>query len=85
MQIAIECNLRYNEVSDIIKKEKIVPVAIIKARNYYDKYQEEIIHRVLYFTGLLTELTIESKINHVESKEELFQQFREFKLKTYTR
>lgn len=48
-------------------------------------HQEDYIHDVLYYSGYFTELTIESKMNHVETKEELFQQFREFKLKTYTR
>ena len=85
MQIATECDLMWNQVNNVVKIEKITPAKTIGRRKFFDIYQEDIIHRVLYFTGLLTELTLESKINRVESKEEKYQAFREFKLKTYTR
>jgi len=84
-RIGKETGLKWEQIQGIITREKIVP-AFKKGRyNYYDQYQEDYIHNILYYTCMLTELTIESKLNHVESKEEKYEQFREFKLKTYER
>ena len=62
MSIAIECNVRYNDIAEVVKKERIKGV-MHGNRKYIDKYQEEIIHRNLYFNNKLDELIIESKMN----------------------
>lgn len=64
MSIAIECNVRYNEITEVVKKERIKGV-MHGNRKYIDKYQEEIIHRNLYFNNKLDELIIESKMNRL--------------------
>jgi len=64
MQIATGCNLNYNVVKYIIKKEEIIPAKQLGKRKLYDKWQEEHVHSVLLFAGLLKEITVESKINN---------------------
>lgn len=80
MQIAIECKLTYNAVRQVIVKEEIIPAHQVKGRNYYDKWQQDYIHSVLYFSGVLEEITLESKINN-----EPEETFAEFKARTYGR
>lgn len=66
MQIAIECNLMYNEVLRSMRNIKINPTKIKRINNYaiyLDKYQEDLLHDHLYFIGKLKEITLESKIN----------------------
>lgn len=79
-QIADSCNLDRQIIHRIIQKEEMIPVKQIGRRNFYDKWQEEHIHTVLYFSGLLEEITIESKINN-----EPEETFAEFKARTYGR
>lgn len=63
MQIAIECNTRYNAVKDAVRRERIMTTKK-NGKVYLDKYQEEYIHQILYFEGKITELTLESKMNY---------------------
>ena len=62
MQVAEECNLSYNLIRDVIKKEKIITEKI-NGRIYLNKYQEDYIHQVLFFESKITEITYQSKIN----------------------
>lgn len=64
MQIATDCNLTYNAVRQVILKEEIVPAKQVNTLNFYDKWQQDYIHSVLYFSGVLEEITLESKINN---------------------
>jgi len=70
MQIAIGCNLNYNVVKYIIKKEEIIPAKQLGKTKLYDKWQEEHVHSVLLFAGLLKEITMESKINNEDLLDE---------------
>lgn len=45
--------------------------------------QQNLIIDTLIFERKVTEIILPSKLNHVESKEEQYEQFREFKKKTY--
>ena len=68
MQIAIECNVMYNEIARCVKKNNILPTKIRRTNNYslfLDKYQEELIHENLYFEGKINEITLQSKINFI--------------------
>ena len=61
-QIAKECGVRYDDIYSIVYSEGIE--SKIQGRfKLYDKYQEELIQRILYFTGQSSEITLESKIN----------------------
>ena len=82
-KIAKECKLPYQKVYRTMEVNKIIPTNI-NGFCFLDVYQEELLHYCLYRIGVLYEVVFESKMNHVESKEELFQQFREFKKNTYT-
>ncbi len=62
-QIQRECRVSKKAIIDIIIKEKIVPTKI-GAIKYYDEYQEEIIHRILYFECKFDCLILESIINN---------------------
>ena len=67
MQIATECDTRYNEVYRVVKKLRIKGTKENEFRNStvkLDKYQEELVHQCLYFEGKINELTLESKINY---------------------
>jgi len=55
MQIATDCNLTYNAVRQVILKEEIIPAHQVNGRNFYDKWQQDYIHSVLYFS---TEATL---------------------------
>lgn len=77
-QIASDCNLAYNAVRQVIVKEEIIPAHQVNGRNFYDKWQQDYIHSVLYFSGVLDEITLESKINN-----EPEETFAEFKARTY--
>jgi len=66
MQIATECDTRYNDVQSTIIKLRIKGTKInpfINSRITFDKYQEELIHQCMYFEGKIKELTLESKMN----------------------
>lgn len=45
--------------------------------------QQNLIIDTLIFERKVTEIILPSKMNHVESREELFEKFREFKKETY--
>jgi len=47
--------------------------------------QQNLIIDTLIFERKVTEIILPSKMNHVETKEELYEQFREFKKNTYTK
>lgn len=67
MQIAMECDLMYNEVLRSMRNIKINPTKIKRTNNYaiyLDKYQEDLLHEHLYFIGKLQEITLQSKINY---------------------
>lgn len=77
-QIAKECGLGWQQVHDIVIKEEIVPAEKRGRFNYFDKYQEDYIHTVLYFTCMIKEVIYESKMNIPET-------FEDFKQRTYGR
>lgn len=58
MQIASECDTRYNAVRDAIKS-----IGIVLENKKVNKFQEELIHERLYFTGKIKEVIYESKLN----------------------
>ena len=62
MQVAMECDTRYNAVRDVIKS-----LGIILENKKVNKWQEELIHESLYFTGKIKEVTYESKLNRDET------------------
>jgi Zn-dependent peptidase ImmA (M78 family) len=61
-QIAKECNISQDVVHRFIKK-----LGIVKQNNESKKvltrYQEDYLHDILYISGFITEITLESKIN----------------------
>jgi len=81
-QIAKECKLSYEKIYRTMVVNKIIPTNI-NGFCFLDIYQEELLRYCLYIIGVLDEVIFESKMNRVETKEEKYQQFREFKLKTY--
>lgn len=83
-QIAKECGIGRSQVYIIITNERIIP-AVKKGRyNYYDKYQEEHIHNVLFLSCLIKEITLESKMNKPEPIPEQ-ESWEIFKKRTYGR
>ena len=54
-QIAMECGLGWQQVSNLIVKEEIIPAQLIGKKKYYNKYQEDYIHNILYFTCMIKE------------------------------
>jgi len=62
-QIARECGLKWQQVQEVVKKEGIIPAKKKGRYRYFDEYQEEYIHSILYFSLMTTEITIESKMN----------------------
>lgn len=68
MQIAELCDVRYNEVLRVVKKERIKgKLRIENNRKYFDEYQQDIIFRVLYFEGKAAHFIIPSKLNKITS------------------
>ena len=62
MQVAMECDTRYNAVRDVIKS-----LGLVLDDKKVNKWQEELIHERLYLTGFITEITYESKLNSNET------------------
>jgi len=62
-QIASECGLKWQQVQEVVKKEGIIPAKKKGLYRYFDEYQEDYIHSILYFSLMASELIIESKIN----------------------
>jgi len=62
-RIALECSLHTQQIRSIIEKENISPVLVKGRYHYFDQYQEEYIHNILFFTCMVNELTFESKLN----------------------
>ena len=58
MQIAEECDTRYNAIRDVIKALKLV-----LENKKVNIFQEDLIHERLFLTGNLTEIIYESKMN----------------------
>jgi len=81
-KIAKECKLTYGKTYRTMRVNKIIPTDV-NGFFFLDIYQEELLHYCLYRIGVLEWVVFESKMNHVETKEEKYEQFREFKLKTY--
>jgi len=64
MQIAESCNVRYNDVHQVVKKEHIIgKLRVENNRKYFTTYQQELIYQNLYFEGKATEIIYESSIN----------------------
>ena len=59
MQIAAECDTRYNAVRDAIKS-----LGLVLENKRVNKFQEDLIHESLYLTGHVKEITYESKLNN---------------------
>ncbi len=79
--MAKECGIVWQRVREVVRKEKIIPAKIIGRKQFYNEYQEEYIHSILYFSLICKELTIESKINKPEKQEP----FEDFKKRVYGR
>lgn len=58
MQIATECDTRYNAIRDVVKS-----LGLVLEIKKVNKFQEELIHERLYLNGTLTEIIYESKMN----------------------
>lgn len=66
MQIAMECDMRYNDINNHVRSMKIIPTKTKRTNSfalYLDQYQEHLLHEHLYFLGKLTEINLESKMN----------------------
>jgi hypothetical protein len=62
-QIANECNMQWQQIANLIKNEGFVPAKKKGRFNYYDKYQVDIMHNILYFNSMIKEVTFESEMN----------------------
>lgn len=60
MQIATECDTRYNAIRDVVKS-----LGLVLENKKVNKFQEDLIHERLYLNGTLTEIIYESKINRL--------------------
>ena len=58
MQIATECDTRYNAIRDVVKS-----LGLVLENKKVNKFQEDLIHERLYLNGTLTEIIYESKLN----------------------
>ena len=65
MQIAMDCNLSYNELKSCTKNLNLEPAKREGRRIFFDKKQEDYIHMILYFNLKITEITLESKMNNL--------------------
>lgn len=64
MQIAESCNVMYNQVLMVVKKERIIgKLRLENNKKYYTIHQQEIIYRVLYFEGKADCFIVPSKLN----------------------
>lgn len=61
MQIATECDTRYNAIRDVVKS-----LGLVLENKKVNVWQEDLIHERLYLNGTLTEIIYESKMNHYE-------------------
>lgn len=61
-QIAKECNVTQDVVNRFIRKLGIV-TSKNENKRVLTRYQEDYLHQVLYFSGFITEVVFESKIN----------------------
>jgi len=61
-QIAKECNIPQDVVHRFIRKLGIV-TSKNENRRMITRYQEDYLHQVLYFSGFITEVVFQSKIN----------------------
>lgn len=85
-KISQETGVDYFKVFRTIRKEGLIVEYSKRGKGtkmMLTIHQEDYIHDVLYYSGYFTELTIESKMNIVKSKEQQYQEFRDFKKKTY--
>lgn len=64
-QIAKECNLHHQIISNLIRSEGIIGT-IINRKLHYDKYQEDVIHNRLFLNSKIDFITIESKLNTIK-------------------
>jgi hypothetical protein len=64
MRISEECDMTYNAVKSIVANEKIIPTKKEGGRIFFDKYQEDYIHFILYFSSKITEINLNSKMNY---------------------
>ena len=74
-QISKEINVNCREIYRVMQLQNITPNKEGKFIRL-DKYQEDLIHQYLYYSGKFEELIIESKMNVKET-------FEEFKSRTY--
>lgn len=64
MQIAESCDVRYNDVMQVVKKERIIgKLRIENNKKYFTIHQQDLIYRVLYFEGKTDFFVIPSKLN----------------------
>lgn len=85
-QIALECNIGYYKVREIIRKEEIIPAHKIGVRKFYNKYQERYIVDILsmtYCIGKPMFEIFESSMNKEKFKGQKQIEFEEFKQRTY--
>lgn len=79
--IAKMCDTGWLLVYRAIQRMNIVPVHTSGRKSYYDEYQVELIIDNLFYTGKMTHIILESKMNVPEVEES----FADFKKRTYGR
>ena len=62
LEIAMECDLTYNKVSQNAKKEKLVPACMF-GKIKYTKWQVAYLQELFYYEGILPEITLPSCMN----------------------
>lgn len=62
IQIAQSCDVRYNDIYQVIKKERIIGTHKNNKR-VFDEYQQDLIYQNIYYEGKSDCLIFESKIN----------------------
>lgn len=81
--IAKMCNTSRENVYRAVMRLEIIPAKKIGCKSLYDEYQEFLIVENLWHIGKVNYLIFESKMNIVKSKEQQYQEFRDFKKRTY--
>lgn len=82
-EISKLCNTSRENTYRAAQRLNIIPAKTKGRIVYYDEYQEFLILEHLFYIGKIDSLIYESKMNHVETKEEKYKQFKIFKENTY--
>lgn len=63
MEIAIECDTTYDKIFRMVKKERLVSACMF-GKKKFTKWQVDYIQEILYYEGVLNEITIKSRMNN---------------------